>query len=243
MMRWPGFTRISITDSRWSKLVPMRQMWWSCQLVFLKDQFLAQELSFSTPMMCKKSLSVRHYCNIHSPTTCCSDGRGFGTTWSRDTDAIRASMVANCRENQVQTLPRGMTEHRHIWLNWSPPWPPLSQVVLLSVQQKGMIWSFCDQDWLRSSERFPLRHRDLGTVCPSKEVVRVLHFSDRTQWSNTRSKINNLALVQSTTVCRKGRYWDLRNLTPTPKIWHTSSTTTIIWIITCMRTRWSVTVT
>ena len=43
-----------------------------------------------------------------------------------------------------------LVEHRHIWLNWSPLWPT-SQLALLSVQQEGVIWSFSDQDWFRSS--------------------------------------------------------------------------------------------
>ena len=33
--------------------------------------------------------------------------------------------------------------------------------------RKTMIWSFRDQDWFRSSERFPLRRQKHGTVCPS----------------------------------------------------------------------------
>ena len=61
---------------------------------------------------------------------------------------------------------RSMAEHRHIWPSWSHLWPK-SQVALLSVQQEGMIWSFRDQDWFRPSERFPLRHHEPGTVCPS----------------------------------------------------------------------------
>ena len=61
---------------------------------------------------------------------------------------------------------RSTAEHRHIWPSWSLPWPT-SQVALLSVQQEGMIWSFRDQDWFRPSGRFPLRHQELGTVCPS----------------------------------------------------------------------------
>ena len=39
----------------------------------------------------------------------------------------------------------------------------------------------------------------------------------------------------ATAVCLKDRYWDLKNSTPTPKIWQTSSTT-ISWTTTCMRT-------
>ena len=35
-------------------------------------------------------------------------------------------------------------------------------------------------------------------------------------------------------MCHRDRYWDLRNSLPTLKIWQTLSTT-IIWIITCMR--------
>ena len=46
---------------------------------------------------------------------------------------------------------------------------------------------------------------------------------------------SNRALAQSTAVCLKDRYWDLKNSTPTPKIWQTSSTT-ISWTTTCMRT-------
>ena len=48
-------------------------------------------------------------------------------------------------------------------------------------------------------------------------------------------RINNHALAQSTAVCHRDRYWDHRNSTLILKIWQTSLTT-IIWIITCMRT-------
>ena len=48
----------------------MSRGWWSCQLVFLKDQFSAQDLSFITPRMCKKSSNVRNYRTIYSPTSC-----------------------------------------------------------------------------------------------------------------------------------------------------------------------------
>ena len=44
--------------------------WCSCQLVFLKDQCSAQDLSFITPRMCKKSLNMRNYRTTYSLTTC-----------------------------------------------------------------------------------------------------------------------------------------------------------------------------
>ena len=47
------------------------------------------------------------------------------------------------------------------------------------------------------------------------------------------TEINNRALAQSTAVCLKDRYWDLKNSTPTPK---QTSSTTISWTTTCMRT-------
>ena len=106
---------------------------------------------------------------LESRQCCCPDVREFETTRSRE---IGASLFANCRENQVQTLPLGTPCDQ-----WSSTvifdWighlcsRRTSQVELLSVQKEGMIWSSRDQDWFCPSRSFLLRHQELRTVCPS----------------------------------------------------------------------------
>ena len=108
-----------------SSTIDTLQSWTRCDRTTC---FSISNLTTGLLQLCAYSFTgVNARTTPESPQRCCSVGSWFGTTWTRDTGDVWTSLVANCRENQVQTLPFGipcmqsMVVHRRIWPSWLLP--------------------------------------------------------------------------------------------------------------------------
>ena len=88
-----------------SSTIDMTQSWTRCDRT---TGFSVSNLTTGLLQLCADSFTgVNVGTAPESPQRRCSVGSWFGTTWSCDTGHVLTSLVTNCRENQVHTLPLG----------------------------------------------------------------------------------------------------------------------------------------
>ena len=82
------------------------QSWTRCDCTTC---FSTSNLTTGLLQLCADSFTGVNACTTpESSQRCCSFGSWFGNMWSRETSDVWTSLVTNCRENQVQTLPFGI---------------------------------------------------------------------------------------------------------------------------------------